>query len=113
MTMFDGDKDRISGDWVIAKACEVVEERENLGAVKDVVARMVAVDDVGGLAQLLMDNGWSVRVEGIRGLQEIGDARVVEPLIKALDDEDERVRTEAYRALRRIVKQMERIGSVH
>ena len=113
MKAFDGDKHGISGDWVIAKACEVVEECENLGAVKDVVTRMVAVDDVRGLTRLLMHKGWRVRVEGIKGLQDIGDVRVVEPLIKALKDEDERVRVEACRALRMIVRNMERIGSVH
>jgi HEAT repeats len=113
MKMSDGGRHEISGDWVIAKACEVVEECENLGAVKDVVTKMVAVDDVRGLTRLLMNKGWRVRVEGIRGLQEIGDVRVVEPLIKALKDEDERVRVEACRALRTIARNLTRIGSVH
>ena len=113
MNMLDGDRRVSGGGRVVSEACEVVEECENLGAVKDVVTRMVAVDDVRGLAQLLADTGWRVRVEGIRGLREVGDVRVIEPLIKALKDEDERVRTEACRALRSIVKEMEHIGSVH
>lgn len=64
----------------------------------------LARQDVEGLASLLKDGDWQVRLEAVHGLGAIGNARAIEHLIRALQDSDDRVSGEAGRVLREIVR---------
>ena len=73
------------------------------------IRAMVAADDVEALKGLLKDEDWRERVRAVRGLGLVGDARVIEPLVRGLMDEEEQVRQEAALALDAIEKKMERM----
>jgi hypothetical protein len=75
--------------------------RDDWGLSPDTKARL-AHEDVEGLAGLLNNGDWRVRLEGVRGLGLLGDARSVVHLIRALQDEDDRVSGEARGILRAI-----------
>lgn len=62
----------------------------------------VTADRVGDLILDLKFGTPGVRSEAAHALGEIGDARAVDPLIDALQDEDRRVRERAARALGKI-----------
>ena len=66
----------------------------------------LAKDDVEWLAGLLDNEDWRVRLEGVRSLGLIRDARTVAYLIRALQDEDDRVSSEARGFLRNISKRL-------
>lgn len=67
------------------------------------VEKLEARRDVEGLMKALRyDKNWSVREEATSALGDIADARAIEPLIKALEDEDRDVREEAAEALIKI-----------
>ena len=67
------------------------------------IRELLARKDVEGLAGLLKEDDWQVRLIAVCGLGEIGDARIVVPLIGVLRDSDDRVSGEAKRLLRRIL----------
>jgi hypothetical protein len=79
--------------------------RDYWGLSTDTKARL-AHEDVEGLAGLLNNGDWRVRLEGVRGLGILGDARSVVHLIRALQDEDSRVSGEARGILRVILERL-------
>ena len=66
------------------------------------VQSMWILKDVSGFINALEDDNTQVRRFSAGALYKIGDARAVEPLKKALDDEDNEVRKVAKEALRRL-----------
>jgi len=52
--------------------------------------------------RVLQNDDWKGRCQAVTALQEVGDHRVLEPLIAALNDEDSYVRSAAAKALGRI-----------
>ena len=84
-------------------------------AVRDGVSRRIEVaellsgaewDALEGLAGLLGNSDWRVRLEGVRSLGLLGDASSVVHLIRALQDEDSRVSGEARGILRMILERL-------
>ena len=73
--------------------------------VKVDVKRMEAEKDVDGLLKALGDEDWNVRGTTAEALGKIADVRAVEPLIKALGDEN--VRWAAKEALRELGREVE------
>ena len=79
--------------------------RDAWGFSTDTRARL-AHEDVEGLAGLLGNSDWRVRLEGVRSLGLLGDASSVVHLIRALQDEDSRVSGEARGILRMILERL-------
>ena len=79
--------------------------RDDWGFTPDTKARL-AHRDTEWLAGLLNNEDWRVRLEGVRALGILGDARSVVHLIRALQDEDSRVSGEARRILRMISERL-------
>ena len=96
-------------DSILEMAYDVVRNYEVEHPSKSSVRQMVAAEDIEGLSELLEEEDWQDRVMAIRGLSLLGDARVIEPLIRGLMDEDERVRREASWALELMERRIERI----
>jgi HEAT repeat protein len=66
------------------------------------VEKMKADKNVEELVKTLMDENWQVRMYAAGALGGLRDARAVEPLTKALDAENDRVREAAREALMKI-----------
>ena len=79
--------------------------RDDWGLSPDTKGRL-AYRDAEWLAGLLDSGDWRVRLEGVRALGLLGDARSVVHLIRALQDEDSRVSGEARAILRAISEQL-------
>jgi HEAT repeat protein len=60
------------------------------------------MDRIALLLGVLRDGDADARRRAVEALGTLGDARAVEPLVHALDDEDERVQWSAAQALERI-----------
>ena len=67
------------------------------------IRELLAQKDVVGLADLLKESDWRVRLLAVCGLGSIRDERTVVPLIGALQDCDDRVSGEANIVLRKIL----------
>ncbi len=63
------------------------------------IKRMVSKKNLAGLMKLLTHLKLEYRIESARKLGTLGDKRAIEPLIKALNDRDNRVRKNAAEAL--------------
>jgi len=59
---------------------------------------------IKSLTALLKDEDWRIRWEAVNALDMIGDKRVIEPLKRALNDEERHVRSRAEEALKKIRK---------
>jgi HEAT repeat protein len=99
--------DRIEADhWLmmtgIADTALCVGPADTWALPGDDIGGLLARQDVEGLASLLKDGDWQVRLKTVRALGVIGDARAIEHLIRALQDSDDRVSEEAGRVLRGI-----------
>ena len=98
--------DRIEADhWLVVTGIANTAFYLGLGdtwALPGDVEGLPARQDVEGLANLLNDVDWQVRLEAVHGLGAIGNARAIEHLIRALQDSDDRVSGEARRILREI-----------
>ena len=100
------DSRRTRDIWV-EELANVVGDQSTLDFPKRDVKQMVAMEDVSALADLMREGNWQERVDAVRGLGLVGDARVIEPLIRGLMDEDRRVRTESARTLAIIGRRMQ------
>jgi HEAT repeat protein len=109
MTSLDNIEQARKVDFVLAELLSVAERQGPADVAQHDVRAMVAAQDIRGLWNLLGSEDWRERVRAIRGLGVIGDARVIEPLIRSLMDDDERVRQEAALILGSIEKRMEKV----
>jgi HEAT repeat protein len=104
---------RVEGEDVIAALPSVARGRKEADLQKYDVRSMVAAGDVQGLQNLLKNDDWRERVRAVKGLAIIGDARVIEPLIRGLMDKDDRVKYESARQLGLLERRLERVWLAH
>ena len=109
MTSLDSIEQARKVSFMLAELLSIAERQGAAEVAQHDVRAMVAAEDIRGLRSLLGNEDWRERVRAIRGLGMIGDARVIEPLIRSLMDDDERVRRAAALILGSIEKRMERI----
>ena len=74
-------------------AQDPAESRQKVKMIREMAKQ--GSDAVNGLGQYLGDSDWTVRLEAVKALDEIGGPRTVEPLIRATRDNDPEVQIRA------------------
>lgn len=104
MAIWAGDK-KLDVRRGAARALVMIDDKRAAPSLEKAGFKVLAMwilKDVSGFINALEDDNKQIRRFSAGALYKIGDARAVEPLKKALDDEDKEVREVAKEALRRL-----------